>query len=156
MFVYAAELAIADEGQGRFGIDAHVDKVRWADIRDRIFGRVDPMSVSGKEYREQRPEHDVLRRARRVLGPKRSGTASGIEITADQIVIAAGSRPVIPDIDGSRRRPEGRVHTSDTIMRLDELPGVAGRSSAAASSLLRWHTCSGHSARAVKIVALYA
>ena len=49
------------------------------------------------------------------------GTA---EITADRFVIAAGGRPVIPDIPGLDEDEigQGPVHTSDTIMRIDELP----------------------------------
>jgi mycothione reductase len=40
-------------------------------------------------------------------------------ITADRFVVAAGSRPVIPDIAGLDTVP---YHTSDTVMRLTELP----------------------------------
>jgi mycothione reductase len=39
---------------------------------------------------------------------------------ADQFVLAAGSRPVIPPVPGLASVP---YHTSDTIMRLGELPG---------------------------------
>ena len=46
-------------------------------------------------------------------------TGTGETITADQVVIAAGSRPVIPDIEGL---DTVGYHTSDTVMRLDELP----------------------------------
>ena len=50
------------------------------------------------------------------------------EITADRFVLAAGGRPVIPDIPGLDEDVIGRgvVHTSDTIMRIDELPRAAG------------------------------
>ena len=40
-------------------------------------------------------------------------------ITADQIVIAAGIRPDLPDVQGL---DEVGYHTSDTVMRIDELP----------------------------------
>ncbi|MER2138092.1 MAG: FAD-dependent oxidoreductase, partial [Arthrobacter sp.] len=56
----------------------------------------------------------------RFTSPHRLETASGEEITADQIVVAAGSRPVLPDIPGIGLP---QVHTSDTVMRVDELPG---------------------------------
>ena len=43
-------------------------------------------------------------------------------------MIAAGGRPVIPDIPGLDEEAIGRgaVHTSDTIMRIDDLPRSAG------------------------------
>jgi mycothione reductase len=42
-------------------------------------------------------------------------------LTADQVVIAAGSRPVIPDeITASGVR----YHTSDTIMRIADVPST--------------------------------
>src|SRR6185436_3786233 len=47
-----------------------------------------------------------------------------VELTADRFVLAAGGRPVIPDIPGLDEDAIGRgvVHTSDTIMRIDQLP----------------------------------
>ena len=53
---------------------------------------------------------------------RRLRLASGTELTADQIVIAAGGRPIIPEIDGLDDIPSGRKHTSDTVMRVDDLP----------------------------------
>jgi mycothione reductase len=47
-------------------------------------------------------------------------TASGESIEAERIVIAAGSRAHLPDVPGIDLP---QVHTSDTIMRIDELPG---------------------------------
>lgn len=40
-------------------------------------------------------------------------------LTADEFVLAAGGRPVVPDVPGLE---ETGYHTSDTIMRIDELP----------------------------------
>ena len=47
-------------------------------------------------------------------------TGTGERVTADQIVIAAGSRVDVAPIAGLDEVP---FHTSDTVMRLDELPG---------------------------------
>jgi mycothione reductase len=46
-------------------------------------------------------------------------TGTGETITADDVVIAAGARPVVPDVEGLE---EVGFHTSDTIMRIDALP----------------------------------
>ena len=40
---------------GPLGVDATIDGVRWADMRDRIFGRIDPISAGGRDYRRHGP-----------------------------------------------------------------------------------------------------
>src|SRR5664279_4020470 len=51
MYVYPADLAEAARTSARLGVDTELTAVRWTDIRDRVFSRVDPISVSGREYR---------------------------------------------------------------------------------------------------------
>src|SRR5690625_7369810 len=51
MFVYAAEVANTIRGASKYGIDATLENVRWTDIRDRIFNRIDPISDAGLVYR---------------------------------------------------------------------------------------------------------
>src|SRR5882762_1538645 len=48
MYVYAADVAREIADASRFGIDAVREKVRWTDIRDRVFGRIDPISEGGR------------------------------------------------------------------------------------------------------------
>ncbi|WP_181780117.1 mycothione reductase [Pseudonocardia pini] len=126
MFVYAAEVAEHVRRASRYGIDASVDKVRWSDIRDRVFGRIDPISEGGKEYRVDRsPNVTVYFGHAAFTGPKalrveRTDGSGSDELTADQIVIAAGGRPAIPPTIADSGAP---YETSDTIMRLPELPG---------------------------------
>jgi mycothione reductase len=122
MLVYAAELVRATEDSARFGIDAHVDKVRWTDIRDRVFGRLDPMSESGLDYRVNGPNTTFYGEHVEFVGPRTLRLASGGELTADRIVIAAGGRPIIPDIGGLDDIPAAKLHTSTTVMRVDNLP----------------------------------
>lgn len=55
MFVYAAEVATTIRHAARYGVDAHIDRVRWDDIVSRIFGRIDPISMSGEDYRRASP-----------------------------------------------------------------------------------------------------
>ncbi|MGH3959201.1 mycothione reductase [Mycobacterium sp.] len=124
MFVYAAEVAQTVAGAARYGVDAHVDRVRWDDIVSRIFGRIDPIAVSGEDYRRCAANIDVYDRHTR-FGPVQPDgryllhTDNGDEFTAEQVVIAAGSRPVIPP---AIRDCGVEYHTSDTIMRIAELP----------------------------------
>ncbi len=117
MYVYAADLADAVVSAERFGIDASLDGVRWPDIRDRIYGRIDPIAVNGREYRAHGTNTALYEAHAEFAGPRTLRLSTGDTITADRIVIAAGSRPVIPaEVTGVP------FHTSNTIMRIDELP----------------------------------
>ena len=123
MYVYAADVANTVIHSANYGIDATLDGVRWADIRDRIFGRIDPLSEGGKTYRVNGDNTTVFLGRATFTGPKSlridSGIDTGKEITADQIVIAAGAHPTVPVAVSKSGVP---FHTSDTVMRLDELP----------------------------------
>ncbi len=124
MFVYVAEVAETIRAAARYGVDAHIDRVRWDDIVSRVFGRIDPISISGADYRRSAPNVDVYDQHTRFGAVQPDGryllrTDNGDEFTAEQVVIAAGSRPVIPPaildcgVD---------YYTSDTVMRIAELP----------------------------------
>jgi mycothione reductase len=51
MFVYAADVAETVRHSSRYGVDARFDTVRWNDIADRVFGRIDPIAAGGEDYR---------------------------------------------------------------------------------------------------------
>ncbi|MQA01735.1 MAG: mycothione reductase [Streptosporangiales bacterium] len=127
MFVYAADVAATPAKAAQYGVDEALLGVRWPDIRDRIFGRIDPIAAGGEEYRETHEDNRnvaVYRGDARFTGYKElavTPVAGGQEqvVTADQIVLAAGGRPVLPDVRGLADVP---YHTSDTIMRVPELP----------------------------------
>jgi mycothione reductase len=124
MFVYAAEVAENAGDSARFGIDAGVDGVRWPDIVSRIFGRIDPLSASGEHYRRASPNVTVYDRHTRFGRVTDDGRYTlrvdgGEQFTAEQVVIAAGSRAVVPP---AIEHTDVDYHTSDTIMRLSELP----------------------------------
>ena len=120
MFVHTADVAAAPASGARLGVDAHLDGVRWTDVRDRIFGRIDPISEGGRRWRaEENANVTVYPGTARFTGPKTLDTGTGEVITADRFVLAAGSRPVVPDVADL---DSTGYHTSDTIMRLDALP----------------------------------
>ncbi|GAA2662351.1 MULTISPECIES: mycothione reductase [Actinosynnema] len=120
MFVHTADLAAGPASAARFGVDASLDGVRWTEVRDRIFGRIDPIAEGGRRWRETGSANTtVYSGTARFTGPKTLDTGTGETITADRFVIAAGSRPVVPDVPGLS---ETGFHTSDTVMRLDRLP----------------------------------
>lgn len=123
MLVYAAEVAGNVRSSARYGIDAHVDNIRWQDIRDRVFGRIDPISQGGRDYRAEGSNTTLFTGRARFTGPKAlqvtGDDGSEQDLTGDRIVIATGARPSIPPVISESGV---FVHTSDTVMRIDELP----------------------------------
>jgi mycothione reductase len=120
MYVYAAEVARTVRDSAKYGIDAHVDAVRWPDIVERVFGRIDPISEGGKRYRaEGSPNVTLFQGHASFVGPRTIDTGTGATITADRIVIAAGSRPIVPQ---SIEDSGVDYHTNNDVMRLPALP----------------------------------
>ena len=118
MFVYAAEVASLAADSERLGVHTRFDGADWPAVRDRIFGRIDPIAEGGLIYRQGLPNVTVYTDTARLVAPRT--VAVGDEtITAERIVVAAGARPALPDVDGLATCG---YHTSDTIMRLDDLP----------------------------------
>lgn len=94
----------------------------WAAMRDRTFGRIDPIVVAGEKYRSDQEGVEVFRGDARFTGMRTlavSDSAGTVELRADRIVLAAGARPYIPPVPGLADTP---FHTSDTIMRIDSVP----------------------------------
>ncbi|WNG84116.1 mycothione reductase [Mycobacterium sp. ITM-2016-00316] len=123
MFVYAAEVAQTVRESARYGIDAHVDKVRWPDIVSRVFGRIDPIASGGEAYKRSLPNIDVYGSHTRFTGTADGRytlrSEDGAEFSSDRVVIAAGARAVVPP---AITDCGVRYHTSDDIMRISALP----------------------------------
>ncbi|MGW6033792.1 mycothione reductase [Gordonia terrae] len=125
MFVYASEVAeIATHG-ARLGVHAKVDSVDWPGIVERVFGRIDPLSQGGKEYRVDRCENITVYDShvefdgRDDDGRYRLVTRDGDTVLAAEVVLAAGSRAVIPDVIADSGVT---YYTNNDVMRLPELP----------------------------------
>lgn len=123
MFVLPADLALEAQHGERLGLSTTFDGADWAGIRDRVFGRIDPIAAGGEEYRATGSENvDLIRGTARFVG-ERTVEVDGRQLTAEQILIAAGARPWAPAIPGLA---DVGYHTSDTVMRLDTLPRRLG------------------------------
>ena len=118
MLVYAADLSLHARFASKLGVNTFVDSVDWPEIRDRIFGRIDPIAKAGLAYRESLENIYVYRDHASFISEKtvRVGEET---VSADQIVISTGASPRIPEISGLAETP---FHTSDSIMRIDSLP----------------------------------
>ena len=119
MFVRPSALARVPKEAARLGVEQRTVASDWPAIRDRIFARIDAISAGGRQYREDLDNVDLYSEAVTLTGPKSFRTASGTEVEAEQLVIAAGSRPEMPNVPGTDLP---QVHTSETIMRIEELP----------------------------------
>ena len=122
MFVLPADFASSPSEAVRVGVDLQFRGASFVSIRDRIFGRIDSISKAGLSYRQGLDNIDVYTGEAAFIDAH-TLEVGGRCITADQIVLAAGSRPRVPDVPGlDDPSMAGLIHTSDTIMRLAELP----------------------------------
>ncbi|WP_314079406.1 FAD-dependent oxidoreductase, partial [uncultured Rothia sp.] len=120
MYVYPATIAQKTHEVKHLGIDAHVDAVHWAQIRDRIFAsRIDQISAGGRDWRAGLPNVDFYDQYARFVGSHTVELTDGTRLQGRQIVVAAGSRAVLPPVPGI---DSSKVYTNDHIMRMDELP----------------------------------
>ena len=118
MLIFPADLAEHAKHGAHLGIHTEFHGADWPSIRDRVFARIDPMAVSGREYRLGLPNIDVYDTEAHFVGD-RELEVGGTIIRGKQVVIAAGGRPRVPDCPGIDNVP---YHTSDDIMRIDKLP----------------------------------
>jgi mycothione reductase len=123
MFVVPADVAVSAASSGKLGLDTSFDGADWPAIRDRIFGRIDPISRGGREYRISGSPNVTLIEGTAVFLSDHTLDVEGRLITAPNILLAAGSRPSVPPIPGL---VETGFHTSDSIMRLPDLPARLG------------------------------
>ncbi len=119
MYVFSADVADAVRHAGGYGVDATFDGVRWPAVRDRIFGRIDPISAGGRDYRAHGTNTVLYQAHAEFTGPHTLRLSTGEQIAAERIVVATGSRAVVPDVVRASGAP---FHTSDTIMRIAQLP----------------------------------
>ena len=123
MFVYPADVAVAAQTSSKLGIDTQFNGADWSAIRERVFGLIDPIASSGRVYRATGTPNVTLIEGTAAFIDQRTLVVEGRRITAPNILLAAGARPVVPPIAGLM---ETGFHTSDSVMRLPELPERLG------------------------------
>ena len=122
MLVLPANRVVDAVEAAPLGVHLGAPSVDWPSIRDRTFGRIDPIAEDGERYRRGQDHVTVFTGAARftVMRTVRIGTGpNAAEVAADRIVLAAGARPYVPPIPGLADTP---FHTSDSIMRIDAVP----------------------------------
>ena len=118
MLLYAAEVAEMARHGARLGVHHTLERVDWQRLVGRVWEKIDPIAEAGEQYRRSQPHVTVCDAPARFVAPRVLETG-GRHLTAERIVLGAGSRPVVPDVPGLESVP---YHTSDTIMRLETQP----------------------------------
>ncbi len=123
MFVAPADRALDARTSGKLGVETEFHGADWSAIRDRVFGRIDSIAAAGREYRANGSSNVTLLEGTARFVASHVLDVEGRRITAPNILLAAGARPVTPPIPGL---VETGFHTSDSIMRLPDLPPRLG------------------------------
>lgn len=118
MLVHVADVARTIAEAERFGIHAAIERVDWPFIAARTFAEIDQESADILQANRDAANITVFEGYARFVARKQLGVGDS-QISADTIVIAAGTRPWLPPVPGLA---ESGVHTTDTVMRVAELP----------------------------------
>ena len=119
ILVHTADVAAQVRRASDFGIGAEVTGVDWRAIRDRTFTQVEQISAAGRQARAGSDLVTLFEGRARFAGPHELVIDDKARITADRIVVAAGARPTVPPVIADSAV---EFWTSDTIMRIDDLP----------------------------------
>jgi len=118
MLIHTADVIETIRRAELFGITAQVSAVDWDFIVNRVVNTIDPDAQAIEEGNRQHPNTTVFKDTGKFVEHKALEVGSE-RIAAETIVIAAGTRPRIPDIDGLADVP---FITSDQALRLPSQP----------------------------------
>ena len=118
MLIHSADVMEAIRRAELFGIKARVSSVDWDFIIKRAVDTVDADAQMVEEGNRQHPNITVFKDTAKFVGNKALEVA-GERIAAETIVVAAGTRPRVPEIEGLSDVP---FITSDEALRLPQQP----------------------------------
>ena len=118
MLIHCADVMENIQRAGLFGIKAKVESVDWHYIIKRAYDEIDEDARAIEEGNRQAPNITVFKGTGKFVGQK-TLEVNGESISGETIVIAAGTRPSVPQIAGLDSVP---YITSDQALRLPEQP----------------------------------
>ena len=118
MLIHCADVMETIQQAELFGIKARIESVDWQYIIGRAVNEVDGDARAVEDGNRRTPNITVFKGTGRFVGEK-TLVVNEEEISAETVVIAAGTRPSIPDIPGLDKVP---YITSDQALRLPEQP----------------------------------
>ena len=113
----AAKAAQAARDGARFGIKA-TPEIVWSGVRAHVDGAIEAIAPHDAQERFEEMGIEVIRAPARFLDGKTLQVGNR-RLTAPRIVIATGSKPAIPPIDGLADVP---FLTNETLFAIDVLP----------------------------------
>ncbi len=102
----------------RFGVHTGEVRVDYAAVHDHLRGVIDAIAPNDSQERFEGLGCTVLREEARFTGPN-SLVAGKTEVHADHFVLATGSSPLVPEIEGLKDVP---FLTNETLFDLTEAP----------------------------------
>jgi dihydrolipoamide dehydrogenase len=118
MLIHYADVMLTVQNAASFGIHAKVERIDWPFIVKRAFEEVDSDAAMIERGNRNSPNIEVFKGRGRFTEPK-TIEVNGEELTAETILIAAGTRPWVPEIPGLDQTP---YITSDQALPLPEQP----------------------------------
>jgi dihydrolipoamide dehydrogenase len=118
MLIHCADVMDTIKSAHIFGIQATVQGIDWKHIIARANDEVDASARGIEEGNRQADNVTVFKGRGSFVGPKIL-EVNGEQISAETVLIAAGTRPMVPDIPGLDGVP---YLTSDEALRLPEQP----------------------------------
>ncbi|MDJ1434715.1 dihydrolipoyl dehydrogenase [Halostagnicola sp. A-GB9-2] len=123
MLLYHADVLETIERAGEFGIEATVDNVAFSDIVRGVNEEVAEDAESIRQGLESSSDHDLYRAEGQFVDERTvemsGGEYDGERLYGDTVLVAAGTRPGIPPIDGI---DDVDYMTSRDALRLEEPP----------------------------------
>ena len=116
--IAAAKRAAEAREATRYGVTLAAPQVEWAGVHNHIHDAIAAIAPHDSEERFEEMGCDVFRDRARVTGPQ-SVEVGGRTITAPRIVIATGSKPAVPPVEGLDAVP---YLTNENLFDLAELP----------------------------------
>ena len=118
MLIHCADVMDTIKSAHIFGIQATVQGIDWKHIIARATDEVDADARAIEEGNRQADNVTVFKGRGSFVSPK-TLEVNGEQISAETVLIAAGTRPMVPDISGLDGVP---YLTSDEALRLPEQP----------------------------------
>ncbi len=118
----AAHAAHAVRRAGLYGVQAPAPAIDWHSVQAHVHGAIAALAPADSVERYEDLGATVLQGTARFVAQDALAVEIGAEtrrVTARRIVIATGSRPVVPDLPGLDRVP---FLTNDTLFDLAEAP----------------------------------
>lgn len=114
----AAHAAQGVRDVGRYGVRAEPPSVDFAAVMAHVHGAIAAIAPHDSQERFERLGVTVVRE-HAVFTDRRTLESDSVRVRARRVILATGSRPTAPPVDGLDRTP---FHTHETIFGLQTLP----------------------------------